>query len=318
MDQPLQFTSHQLYGYESSRDLREMGIKGPGIYVLRFTDDTRYVGKSDDLASRISTHLREQHRRIERVDVAAVSYTETDIHEVLTIFERQAAGEQLTNELHNKAVPLRPDGRPVRDAQTVEGIRWALLAAEDEVAQRASRLRVPTGASALPVAAGVLASPVGAATVRVLAAYIGHVLRCPADTEWTYWRVSTPTRRLKGGGRILARLTVRHHKLLEVLQTREGHIDVATFLHLTTELDPDYDAISVMLDKYSRAAKHTALDHEDFHRALSQDPLFRAGARVLAHELMRQGPCTTTDIPHDWALADAVFSSLPATIQETR
>ncbi|MFI7481897.1 hypothetical protein ACH9EU_05715 [Kocuria sp. M1R5S2] len=281
--------------------------------MLHCANDAQYVGMSDDLAKRISTHLREWEQRIVLVDVAKMFYLQTTLNEVLTIFERQAAGVALENDLHNKAVPLRPDGVPVRDAQTVERIRWVLLASEDEVAQRPPRPRVPTRAMAQPAAAGVLSSPAGADTVRVLADYVGHVLRCPANTEWTYWRVSTPTRRREDGDRILARLTVRHYKLLEVSQTSEGFIDVATRLHHMAEIDPGYEAFRTKLSEYSQIANHTALDHEDFHRPITQDALYRAGARALARELMLQGPCTKRGFPHDWALADAIFDALPST-----
>lgn len=317
MDQSLQFTTHHLYGNELSSELRETGIKGPGIYVLHFANNTQYVGKSDDVASRISRHLREQDQRIVRVDVAAVTYMETDVHEVITIFERQAAGEQLMNELHNKPVPLRPDGLPVRDAQSVEGIRWALLASEDEVAQRPLRLRVPTGTPASPGTAKLLSSPAVDEALQVLNTYVTQVLRCPADTEWTYWKAWVPAGRLTANGRPLARLIVRNEVLLTVWEHPEGFVYAQAGLHHRYTIDPSYEPVRVKRPNPSKLLQSTALHQDDFCRSLLEDPDYLAAARAIARELMVDGPCTKGDAVHDWALADAIFDAHSNTSQGT-
>lgn len=311
MKPPLEFNTFYPRGYESLGELREMGLDGPGIYVLHFSDGTQYVGRTDDAAKRTVAHMRAWDQPIVSIDFAEVPHMRTELHEVVTILERQAAGVKLMNELHNKTVPMRPDGIPVRDPEKVEGIRWALLASEEEVAKRPPRARKPTGSPS----PRVLSAPAGAEVLRVLASYVGQVLRCPADTEWTYWRLWTPARRPSGGDQPLARLTVRKHDLLHVRQDANGLVYVITMLHRSSELDPDYRAERGLLRQPTKEVKFTALDSESFCRAIFQDPDYLAGARALAHETMTEGP-TKSNATHDWALADAIFSALPITFQE--
>lgn len=313
MEPPLQFTTFYRPGNESMGELRGTDTDGVGIYVLYFADGTQYVGKTDYLNGRIGDHTREWQKPIVRVDFAEAPYGRTALHEVVTIFQRQAEGARLENNLYNKVVPVRPNGAPVRDVEAVEGIRWALLASEDEVRQRPQRPRTPSGAPLQPSTARNILAPLGVDVLRVLTHYVGQVLRCPVDTEWTYWRVWTPTKPHPSGARSWARLSVRNHDMLEIVQYDDGSLYVQAMLDRHSPIDPAYEAEVGHLKGLTRAVQYTTLDHESFCRALLEDPDYLAAARTFAHDMMLTGPCTKKDIPHHWDLADVIFAVLPST-----
>lgn len=182
--------------------------------------------------------------------------------------------------------------------------------------QRPLRPRTPTGVPLLTSTAKMLRSPAGNGVLLVLLSYVSQVLRCPADTEWTYWRVWTPARRLSDGYRSLIRLSVRNHDMLEIVGDDEGLLYVQ-LLHGSSGIEPVYEAQTGLLEKPRLAVQFTVLEHESFCRALFEAPNYLAAARTFAHEMMVNGPCTIKEISHDGALADFIFSVLPIASRDT-
>ncbi|MBV6762182.1 GIY-YIG nuclease family protein [Rhodococcus opacus] len=170
------------------------GPKQSGFYLLRFDDDTFYVGESVDLRSRMGGHAAKWGSEITTVRLLP----ETASKQELKKYERF-----LTHELESKKVRLRnillastTAGRDALDEllSDEEQARWILNPGEYNRGDQTPLKAIPEQEVRYSTAARRYSeAPHSAMVTEVLRTYLESCVPVPRATEFQYWGVSAGT-----------------------------------------------------------------------------------------------------------------------------
>ncbi|MFF2114763.1 GIY-YIG nuclease family protein [Rhodococcus koreensis] len=182
------------FGEVRSTALPANGPRQSGYYLLRFDNDTYYVGESVDLRSRMGGHAAKWGSEITSVRLLP----ETASKQELKKYERF-----LTHELESNNIRLRnvlnastTAGRDALDEllSDEEQARWILNPAEYNGADQTPLKAIPEQEVRYSTAARRYTdAPHSTAVTEVLRMYLESCVPVPRATEFQYWGVSAGT-----------------------------------------------------------------------------------------------------------------------------
>lgn len=323
-----QWADDRRFGPETKfAEIKAVGLpanepKRSGFYLLRFEDDTFYLGESVDLRSRMGGHRTKWGDEIATVRLLVRTASKQELRRV----ERK-----LTHELEGVGAPLRN----VLNASITSGVD-ALSELLDEEGQ-ASWLRDPVGYNSLDdtplkdmegqsirystAAKRYLEHGDEPEVTDLLRRFIEGCIPAPRATEFQYWSVSTGT---YGNTRFPRRFCVSVGKMEVFVLSADkkrggelfGHVNVrASVLDQLTDVDSfleDHPTVQLSESPYDDAGSDAVrldIDGLEAMTKLMSDRRVVAAAGALVLDLMRKHFCVYTRY-HCPQLVERVYPEL--------
>lgn len=302
-------------GRRSVADLYRPGHRC-GIYVLRFANGERYVGKAVDVIRRFTQH------RVTHSDITGVSFQVVPEADLLRV-ERQfihafdAAGIPLRNLAHMSVVQGETDLDLV--VTPAEQDAWFQVSGEvvdtDELVQdddlRRRHRRKFEQFMTLPFAEDAL---------QILGFYLQGTVPFPRRTELSFWMVSCLPYGVKSDGTVYLRVSLNMQETLSVYGTPEG-LEVSVHLAKSpfeAELGSGWQDTLTEWGWGVEEHAYAPGGHDQFHlfghgledaRALMLQRTPNRAMALLNLRLMRKGP-TYYGRSHCLELVDAAMASV--------
>ena len=285
-----------------------------GIYVLEFSDGEEYVGQTQHLLSRFSTHRRRWPNEIVGIRFCEVEASRLDEAERDVVATRVRDGARLRN-IDLIGLPLRS---PELDhfVDPVEVQDW--LSGDEAASNIGDRGAIARQRRRTRSRFQELSTRPDYATIRdLLADYLERCIPYPHRTERKIWVVtSLPSTGKSEGWRRLAVLSVNNVEVLVIGEASVPNEDscVCGFVNLAlfdTPPEASGEWLRFEEGQYVKVGKVTRALFGDLQALgeLLDDPVLLDAARRLAVGLLRKGGGMFARF-HDFNLADDLFAKI--------
>lgn len=293
-----------------------------GVYVLQYSDGSRYVGMAVDVVRRYAQH-RHAHGVIDSVEFAEVP--EGDLAEVeIAMIHHESSRGQVRNRLHASEFV----GTSALDPVVTRDDQLAWLAGDVDAVEDPSALRPDDAkqrAARQARYAQLVAEPLGGIATAVLSQHVELTIPCPRQTERRFWSVSAMPS-TSGGGRF-ATLSVGKAETIfvypELLEDEwwvvGGRINVAASALPADVLSGSLDRPGACVDPDTGGYESTGSDLAGLRFRITEDlngyyevmgwPGVLDGARLLTVRLMRKG-ASLQGRWHNFPLADVILDDV--------
>lgn len=187
MSESLTFTRYPATTGISLSYLMDARQENRGIYILKFSDGTEYVGKAADMLSRFRTHARHSKEDIISVDFAPVLRSNLDTLEFVTIRWRQGEGARLRNIL--MAGSASTSRRPDHWLPGSYPLAFRVLSLETNEQPQQLR-RAWSDDNAMRSYARLLGHPSADSVINAMAAFLHYGMSLPVLSEQQIWVVT--------------------------------------------------------------------------------------------------------------------------------